>query len=42
MVREAGGRTSDFLGAGGLDKGAPILCANPALYGALESAMGAA
>ena len=40
MVREAGGRTNDFLGAGGLDKGAPILCANPALYEALGAIAG--
>jgi myo-inositol-1(or 4)-monophosphatase len=42
MVREAGGRTNDFLGAGGLDKGAPILCAPPALYDALASVAGIA
>jgi myo-inositol-1(or 4)-monophosphatase len=40
MVREAGGRTNDFLGAGGLDKGAPILCAPPALYDALAAVAG--
>jgi myo-inositol-1(or 4)-monophosphatase len=40
MVREAGGRTNDFLGAGGLANGAPILCANPALYDALAATAG--
>jgi myo-inositol-1(or 4)-monophosphatase len=32
MVREAGGRTNDFIGEGGIENGAPVLCANPALY----------
>lgn len=32
MTREAGGRVNDFLGEGGIEKGAPVLCANPALY----------
>lgn len=40
MVREAGGRTNDFLGAGGLDKGAPIQCAPPSLYDALRAVTG--
>lgn len=40
MVREAGGRTNDFLGAGGLDEGAPILCGNPAIYAPLGKAAG--
>lgn len=40
MVREAGGRTNDFLGAGGLDEGAAILCAPPALYDPLVAIAG--
>lgn len=40
MVREAGGRTNDFLGAGGLDKGAPVLAAGPGLYAALGKIAG--
>ncbi len=37
MVREAGGRTNDFLGAGGLGDGAPVLAAGPAIYDALSA-----
>jgi myo-inositol-1(or 4)-monophosphatase len=40
MVRESGGRTNDFLAAGGLASGAPILCANNALYDALAATAG--
>jgi myo-inositol-1(or 4)-monophosphatase len=40
MVREAGGRTNDFLGEGGIASGAAILCANPGLYDAMAAAAG--
>lgn len=40
MVREAGGRTNDFLGEGGIENGAAILCANPGLYDAMAAAAG--
>jgi myo-inositol-1(or 4)-monophosphatase len=40
MVREAGGRTNDFLGMGGLAAGAPVLAAGPGLYADLGRLVG--
>ncbi|MFM7345501.1 MAG: inositol monophosphatase family protein [Tagaea sp.] len=40
MVREAGGRTNDFLGEGGIANGAAILCANPGLFDSMAAAAG--
>ena len=40
MVREAGGRTNDFLGMGGLIEGAPVLAAGPGLYAELGRLVG--
>jgi myo-inositol-1(or 4)-monophosphatase len=40
MVREAGGRTNDFLGMGGLIEGAPVLAAGPGLYDAIGRLVG--
>jgi myo-inositol-1(or 4)-monophosphatase len=42
MVREAGGRTNDFLGAGGLGDGAAVLAGGPAIYDALSKVTGIA
>jgi myo-inositol-1(or 4)-monophosphatase len=42
MVREAGGRTNDFLGAGGMADGAAVLAAPPQLYDALAKVTGIA
>ncbi|MBI3504921.1 MAG: inositol monophosphatase [Proteobacteria bacterium] len=40
MVREAGGRTNDFLGAGGLGDGAPVQVAGSAIYDAFSKVTG--
>jgi myo-inositol-1(or 4)-monophosphatase len=40
MVREAGGRTNDFLGQGGLTEGAAVLAAGPGFYDALGTIAG--
>ncbi|PSC03636.1 inositol monophosphatase [Alsobacter soli] len=40
LVREAGGRTNDFMGEGGLQRGAPILACAPGLAPALEGIAG--
>lgn len=42
LVREAGGAVSDFMGQGGLARGAPILACTPALGPALSRASGIA
>ncbi len=40
MVREAGGRTNDFLGAGGLGEGAAVQAAGAAFYDAFSKVTG--
>jgi myo-inositol-1(or 4)-monophosphatase len=42
LVREAGGVTGPFLAAGGLERGAPVLAASPAVASVLAEATGIA